>query len=119
MVILALLVVFGHSIRAQPALPPSDSSRQQRPPVVTPWGAPLPADRATAAVDSERLSALPREGQNNLAALFKGRFSGLEALSTAGLPGASVVMTMRGRRSILNDNQLLILLDGIPVSNVE
>ena len=66
-----------------------------------------------------QLESIHTEGQINLLNILKSQFSGLSVMSTSGAPGASTSAVIRGSRSVLNSNGPLIILDGIPISNME
>lgn len=48
---------------------------------------------------------------------LQGRVSGVEVISTSGVPGASTSITVRGISSISSSNQPLIIVDGLPIDN--
>jgi TonB-linked SusC/RagA family outer membrane protein len=56
---------------------------------------------------------------NNVSALgaLQGKVSGVNITSTTGGPGGSTRVVIRGEKSIGNNNNALIVIDGIPVNN--
>lgn len=46
-----------------------------------------------------------------------GRVSGLQITSSSGQPGSSSRIVLRGVTSISNDNEALIIMDGVPINN--
>jgi len=48
---------------------------------------------------------------------LQGRVSGVEVISTSGVPGASSSITVRGISSISSSNQPLVIVDGLPIDN--
>lgn len=55
--------------------------------------------------------------KENWANALQGRVAGLEVISNSGVPGASSQILIRGVSSISGNNQPLIVIDGLPVSN--
>lgn len=59
-------------------------------------------------------------GRNtNMIDNLNGKIAGLDVTSSTGTPGASAYMTIRGQRSIIGDNQPLIVVDGVPYDNTQ
>ncbi|MFT4202344.1 MAG: SusC/RagA family TonB-linked outer membrane protein [Chitinophagaceae bacterium] len=50
---------------------------------------------------------------------MSGKVAGIQLNSTSGAPGAATSIVVRGITSLLNNNQALIVLDGIPINNDE
>lgn len=48
---------------------------------------------------------------------LQGKVAGVNITSSSGVPGSSTRITMRGNRSLLGNNQPLIVVDGIPYDN--
>ncbi len=48
---------------------------------------------------------------------LSGKISGVNVRAASGDPGSTVLINIRGQRSLTGDNQPLIVLDGIPVNN--
>lgn len=55
----------------------------------------------------------------DLTRLMQSKLAGLNIFANSFTPGASSRMTFRGYRSISNSNEPLLLLNGVPISNVE
>lgn len=53
----------------------------------------------------------------NMMNSLSGKISGVNVRATSADPGSTVLINIRGQRSISGDNQPLIVLDGIPVNN--
>jgi len=54
---------------------------------------------------------------DNLVNVLNGKVAGVQVTSSAGSPGASSYITIRGATSFYGDNQPLFVLDGVPISN--
>lgn len=50
---------------------------------------------------------------------LNGKIAGVNIVSSSGAPGSSTKITMRGNRSMLGNNQPLIVVDGIPYDNAQ
>lgn len=50
---------------------------------------------------------------------LQGKVAGVNIIGSSGVPGSSTRITMRGNRSMLGNNQPLIVVDGIPYDNSE
>lgn len=50
---------------------------------------------------------------------LQGKVAGVNIISSSGVPGSSTRITMRGNRSLLGNNQPLIVVDGIPYDNTQ
>ena len=48
---------------------------------------------------------------------LQGKIAGVNIIGSSGAPGSSTRITMRGNRSMLGNNQPLIVVDGIPYDN--
>jgi len=48
---------------------------------------------------------------------LQGKVAGVNILSTSGAPGSSTRITIRGNASLLNNNQPLFVVDGVPYNN--
>lgn len=58
------------------------------------------------------------QGQNASAlGALQGKVAGLNISGTAGAPGSSTRVVLRGGSSILGNNQALIVVDGVPIDN--
>jgi hypothetical protein len=50
---------------------------------------------------------------------LQGKVAGVNITGSSGAPGSSTRITMRGNRSLLGNNQPLIVVDGIPYDNTQ
>jgi TonB-linked SusC/RagA family outer membrane protein len=50
---------------------------------------------------------------------MQGKIAGANIISSSGVPGSATRITMRGNRSMLGNNQPLIVVDGIPYDNTQ
>src|SRR5688572_9617102 len=50
---------------------------------------------------------------------LQGKVAGVNIIGSSGAPGSSTRITMRGNRSLLGNNQPLIVVDGIPYDNTQ
>lgn len=50
---------------------------------------------------------------------LQGKVAGVNITASSGVPGSSTRITMRGNRSLLGNNQPLIVVDGIPFDNTQ
>jgi TonB-linked SusC/RagA family outer membrane protein len=50
---------------------------------------------------------------------LQGKVAGVNIIGSSGVPGSSTRITMRGNRSMLGNNQPLIVVDGIPYDNTQ
>ncbi len=50
---------------------------------------------------------------------LQGKVAGVNIISSSGVPGSATRITMRGNRSLLGNNQPLIVVDGIPYDNTQ
>lgn len=62
-------------------------------------------------------SAVTNAKSANMISSLSGKVSGVNIRSSASDPGSTVLINIRGQRSLTGDNQPLIVLDGIPVNN--
>lgn len=69
---------------------------------------------ASSNVEGERLV---QSGEPTLLNSFSGKTSGVRITRNSGDPGAGSYIQIRGLSSITRDNQPLIIVDGIPISN--
>ncbi|MBK9525324.1 MAG: SusC/RagA family TonB-linked outer membrane protein [Bacteroidetes bacterium] len=61
--------------------------------------------------------ALTKAGQTNALSSLSGKVSGLQVTQSAGTPGASVNIRLRGVSSITGTNDPLIIVDGVAIDN--
>jgi len=69
---------------------------------------------ATSTVSAEDLS---RSGEQNAVQALAAKASGVQVISSAGVPGASSKILIRGNSSFTGNNQPLIVVDGVPIDN--
>ena len=69
---------------------------------------------SVAKVDDESLSVAK---SSNVMNSLSGKVPGMNVRAASSDPGATVLVTIRGQRSLSGDNQPLIVLDGVPVNN--
>jgi TonB-linked SusC/RagA family outer membrane protein len=72
----------------------------------------------TAAISSVDTKSLKQSSSANLSAALAGRLPGLTAMQTSGQPGNDVVNLYLRGAGTLNDASPLILIDGVPRSNI-
>ena len=56
-------------------------------------------------------------GETNIIQSLASKAAGLQITSTSGTPGSSSKITLRGNSTFTNDNQPLIIVDGVPIDN--
>jgi TonB-linked SusC/RagA family outer membrane protein len=69
---------------------------------------------AAEAVNGEELLG---SGENNIIQSLASKAAGLQITSSAGTPGASSKITLRGNSTFTGENQPLIIVDGVPIDN--
>ena len=57
------------------------------------------------------------KGEPDMLKAMQGRVAGVDIRNSQGMPGASTRINVRGNSSFFGDNQPLIVVDGIPLSN--
>lgn len=62
---------------------------------------------------------LVKSKEPNLLNAITGKVAGVQVTSASGMPGSSSRIVIRGTTSLYGDNQALIVIDGVPVSNEE
>lgn len=60
---------------------------------------------------------LARSGSDNIVSALSGRSAGVQIINADGVTGGSSRIVIRGNNSIFGDNQPLIVVDGVPMSN--
>lgn len=65
-------------------------------------------------VDGAQLSAV---GNTNLVNSLQGKIAGVIVKQTSGAPGSRSLITIRGSRSLVGNNEPLYVIDGLPVSS--
>ncbi len=69
---------------------------------------------ATEDISGEELS---RSGSDNVINSLSGRAAGVQIITSDGVAGGSSRIVIRGNNSIFGDNQPLIVVDGVPMTN--
>lgn len=69
---------------------------------------------ATEDIDGEILA---KSGSDNVISALSGRAAGVQIINSDGVAGSSSRIVIRGNNSIFGDNQPLIVVDGVPMSN--
>lgn len=75
------------------------------------------ADRLGTSQTSVDGSAIVRSGETNVLRGLAAKAPGLNVTASGGDPGSSTRILIRGQNSIQGNNQPLIVIDGVPVSN--
>lgn len=78
----------------------------------------LGINSVTASVSTVTESAIEEQPVSNLLSILQGRVPGLYITQTTGLPGGGYRIRLRGRNSIDNANDPLIVVDGVPFPSV-
>lgn len=60
---------------------------------------------------------LSRSGSDNIVSALSGRSAGVQIINADGVTGGSSRIVIRGNNSIFGDNQPLIIVDGVPMTN--
>lgn len=58
-----------------------------------------------------------QSGETNLVSALSGKAAGVQVISSAGTPGASAQIRIRGNKSVQGSNSPLFVVDGIPIDN--
>jgi TonB-linked SusC/RagA family outer membrane protein len=69
------------------------------------------------AVQEVNADDLTKGGNPDALSALSGKVAGLSVTTASGQPGAAVNLQLRGITSISNDNQPLIVVDGVPIDN--
>lgn len=69
---------------------------------------------ATEDIDGDLLA---KSGSDNVISALSGRAAGVQIINSDGVAGSSSRIVIRGNNSIFGDNQPLIVVDGVPMSN--
>ncbi|MBL0745199.1 SusC/RagA family TonB-linked outer membrane protein [Chryseolinea lacunae] len=82
-------------------------------------GAGIEKDKRTLGYRLESVSGtkLQQVSEGDPLRALQGKVAGVNIISSSGAPGSSTRITMRGNRSMLGNNQPLIVVDGIPYDN--
>ena len=60
---------------------------------------------------------IAKSGSGNVISALSGRSAGVQIINPNGVDGSSARITIRGNNSIFGDNQPLIVVDGVPMTN--
>lgn len=69
------------------------------------------------AIQEMKSDALLETGESNVTNALSGKIAGLQIIRSSNGPGGSSKINIRGNSSLTGDNQPLIVVDGIPMSN--
>jgi TonB-linked SusC/RagA family outer membrane protein len=69
------------------------------------------------AVQELKSDALDKAANTNLVTALQGKVSGVDIVSSSGMPGASSKITIRGARSFDGNNTPLYVVDGLPIAS--
>ncbi len=69
------------------------------------------------AVQDVKSDELTQAASTSLASAMQGKVSGVDIISSSGMPGASSKITIRGSRSFTGDNTPLYVVDGMPIAS--
>ncbi|RZK25126.1 MAG: SusC/RagA family TonB-linked outer membrane protein, partial [Hymenobacter sp.] len=92
-------------------------SKQLNEVVVTALGLQANRDQLGTAQATVQGPALVRSGETSVINALSGKTPGVTITRTSGDPGASANIQLRGPSTILGNNQPLIVVDGVPISN--
>jgi TonB-linked SusC/RagA family outer membrane protein len=68
-------------------------------------------------VQDVKSDQIARSGENDVLNSLSAKVAGIQIINTAGTPGASTKVLIRGNSSFTGNNQPLIIVDGIPIDN--
>jgi len=85
--------------------------------VLTAFGSEKKKDQDISSSTSVSTDVLKRSGESGLVQGLSGKTSGVNITKNSGDPGAGAYIQIRGQNTILGDNQPLIVLDGVIISN--
>jgi TonB-linked SusC/RagA family outer membrane protein len=85
--------------------------------VITALG--IPNAKQSIGYSTQEISSdqLTMGGQTDVMNGVAAKTAGVQVISSSGTPGSSVYVKARGTTSLLGDNQLLIVVDGVPLAN--
>ncbi|MDR3365509.1 MAG: SusC/RagA family TonB-linked outer membrane protein [Prevotellaceae bacterium] len=69
------------------------------------------------AMQEVKSGELQKAANPNLVTSLQGKVSGVDIVSSSGMPGASSKITIRGARSFTDNNTPLYVVDGLPISS--
>lgn len=85
--------------------------------VVTAIGTRVEREKMGVSVSSVKGSSLATVGAHDLITGIAAKAPGINTIETASDPGAATRIVLRGARSLQNNNQPLIVIDGVPISS--
>lgn len=109
-------VTVGTSTVINVRLEPSDVMLESTV-IVGEFGIKRPARAVGAATQTVKGSDIADSGRENFVNALQGRVSGIQISNSGGTPGSSSSIIIRGATSISGNNQPLMVIDGIPMSN--
>ncbi|MBX7047546.1 MAG: SusC/RagA family TonB-linked outer membrane protein [Chitinophagales bacterium] len=85
--------------------------------VVTALG--IPKEKLSLGVSTQEVGGdrLASSGEENLVEALSAKAAGIQVVGSAGTPGASAKIIIRGPSTFTNENQPLIVIDGVPIDN--
>jgi TonB-linked SusC/RagA family outer membrane protein len=93
------------------------SAVQLNPVVVTAIGTQANREQLGTSVSTIEASALNTKGANDIISSIAALAPGVNTIASTGEPGSATRIVLRGQRSFMNNNQPLIVIDGIPIDN--
>lgn len=111
----SVTVTAGETTTVDIALEPS--AVQLEGVAVTALGFETQRDQLGAAQSKVEGADIVRSGEISVSKSLSAKATGLNITSAGGDPGAAARIVIRGNKSISGDNQPLIIVDGIPISN--
>jgi TonB-linked SusC/RagA family outer membrane protein len=69
---------------------------------------------AAEAIEGDQISG---SGETNIIQSLSSKAAGVQITGSSGTPGSSAKITLRGNSTFTNDNQPLIVVDGVPIDN--
>ncbi len=91
------------------------SQLTMNPVVVTAMGGEMSREKMGTPVSSVSGDAIVQSGAHDPISGLEGKAAGVYTSETGGDPGAATRIILRGVRSLMSDNQPLVVLDGVPI----
>jgi len=105
----------GSTTQVRVELQPSQAELEEV--VVTALGQERQQDELGASQSTIEGASIEESGDSQVIQSLAGKAAGLNISNTGGDPGAGANIVIRGRNTIQGDNQPLIVVDGVPISN--
>jgi len=105
----------GSTTQIRVQLQPSQAELEEV--VVTALGQQRQQDQLGASQSTIEGASIEESGDSQVIQSLAGKAAGLNISNTGGDPGAGANVIIRGRNTIQGDNQPLIVVDGVPISN--